>query len=324
MTDTLLDINELTVDIMTTRGVVHALDGVNLQVARGEIHGLVGESGCGKSMTAKAALQLLDKRRTRYGGQVLFQGQDVLALAEREMCQLRGSRISMIFQDPMTSLNPLMTVGEQITEIYREHSQSGKKEAREQTLALLAKVGINPPERRFGQYPFELSGGLQQRVMIAMAIACGPELLIADEPTTSLDVTIQAQILELLLALQQDLGLSILLITHNFGIVAEMCDRVSVMYAGRVVETAATKDIFQSARHPYSKALIDSIPRTGITEKYLPTIPGSPPQLLEKITACAYMPRCPYAEERCAAAAPLLQYEKETGHSFACHRQSVG
>jgi oligopeptide/dipeptide ABC transporter ATP-binding protein len=324
LNQTLLEINDLTVDIMTVRGIVHALNGVNLQVGPGEIHGLVGESGCGKSMTAKAILQLLDKRRTRFGGQICFNGQNILGLPERELRKLRGSRISMIFQDPMTSLNPLMTVGEQIEEIYRGHQRCGKKKAHQLTLALLAKVGINPPERRIAQYPFELSGGLQQRVMIAMAIACGPELLIADEPTTSLDVTIQAQILELLQDLQQDLGLSILLITHNFGIVAEMCDRVSVMYAGRVVETAETKRIFQNALHPYSQALINSIPRTGIKEKYLPTIAGSPPQLFEKIKACAFVPRCPHAAEQCLVQAPELQNSAEDGHVIACHRPQAG
>ena len=309
---------------MSTRGIVHALDGVNIQVAPGEIHGLVGESGCGKSMTAKSIMRLLDKRRSRLSGQIFFRRQNILELPEREMRKLRGSRISMIFQDPMTSLNPLMTVGKQIEEIFRGHRKCGKKEAREKTLALLARVGINPPEKRIDQYPFELSGGMQQRVMIAMAIACSPELMIADEPTTALDVTIQAQILELLRELQKDLGLSILLITHNFGIVAEMCDRVSVMYAGRIVETAQTRSIFKNALHPYSKALIGSIPRTGVKEKYLPTIPGSPPELFERITACAFAPRCPHAVQRCETSVPLLGCGKEDGHATACHRPQTG
>lgn len=316
--DSLLEIEDLAVDIMSTRGIVHALDGVWLQVAPGEIHGLVGESGCGKSMTAKSVMRLLDRRRSRMSGRILFHGRDIAALGEREMRNLRGSRISMIFQDPMTSLNPLMTIGEQIGEIFLDHRKCGKAEARGKTLELLDRVGIHPPEKRIGQYPFELSGGLQQRVMIAMAIACGPELLIADEPTTALDVTIQAQILELLKELQKDMGLSILLITHNFGIVAEMCGRVSVMYAGRVVETADTKTMFRQAVHPYSRALISSIPRAGVREKYLPTIPGSPPELYERIKNCAFTPRCPYAGESCAAAPGLRSFGGE-GHVVACH-----
>lgn len=316
--ENLLEIKDLTVDILSTRGIVHALDGVQLQVAPGEIHGLVGESGCGKSMTAKSVMRLHNRRRSRMRGSILFQGKDIVTLTEREMRELRGSRISMIFQDPVTSLNPLLTVGEQIGEIFSEHRKCTKAEARNRTLELLDRVGIHPPEKRIGQYPFELSGGLQQRVMIAMAIACGPELLIADEPTTALDVTIQAQILELLKELQKDMGLSILLITHNFGIIAEMCSRVSVMYAGRVVETADTKTMFRQAVHPYSRALISSIPRAGVREKYLPTIPGSPPELYDRIKACAFTPRCPYAGENCAVA-PELRNFGGSGHVAACH-----
>ncbi|MFA6808425.1 MAG: ABC transporter ATP-binding protein [Eubacteriales bacterium] len=319
--ENLLEIKDLTVDIMSTRGIVHALDGVDIRIAKGEIHGLVGESGCGKSMTAKSIMRLHDSRRSRVKGQILFQGRDILTLTEREMQKVRGARISMIFQDPMTALNPLLTVGDQIGEIFSGHKQCGKKEARNKTMEMLVKVGINPPEKRIDQYPFELSGGLQQRVMIAMAIACSPDLLTADEPTTALDVTIQAQILDLLKGLQKEMGLSILLITHNFGIVAEMCDRVSVMYAGQVVENAETKSIFRKAAHPYSQALINSIPKAGVRGKYLSTIPGSPPELFNKTKACAFAPRCPYADRRCDTAPTLQAYGEEVGHVAACHHR---
>lgn len=315
--ESLLEIKNLKVDLMSTRGIVYALSGVNLQIRPGEIHGLVGESGSGKSMTSKSIMRLHNEQRSRMSGEILFHGEDLLKLPKKKMQSIRGKSISMIFQDPMTSLNPLLTIGEQISETYRLHEKCSKAQARQKTCELLEKVGINPPEKRYGQYPYELSGGLQQRVMIAIAIACQPELLIADEPTTALDVTIQAQILELLKTLSRDMGMSILLITHNFGIVAEICDRVSVMYAGKVVETCDTKTIFRRAAHPYSKALIDSIPRTGMNVEYLPTIPGSPPELFSENPGCAYMPRCPYADEQCQCT-PVNQ-ECGTGHTVACH-----
>ena len=273
----LLSIRDLKVDLMSVRGIVYALSGVNLDIRPGEIHGLVGESGCGKSMTSKSILRLHNEQRSRMSGQIFFEGEDLLKVSRRRMQSIRGNRISMIFQDPMTSLNPLLTIGDQISESYRQHEKCTKADAKAKTLELLEKVGIFPAEKRFSQYPFELSGGLQQRVMIAMAIACSPALLIADEPTTALDVTIQAQVLELLQKLSREMNMAILLITHNFGIVAEICDCVSVMYAGRVVETSGTRDIFRCAAHPYSKALIDSIPKAGSEEEYLATIPGSPP-----------------------------------------------
>ena len=237
--DNLLEIKNLTVELMSTRGIVYALSGVDLAVRPGEIHGVVGESGCGKSMTAKSILRLHNPQRSRMNGSIRFEDKEILSLSNREMEKLRGTEISMIFQDPMTSLNPLMTIGDQISDMYRFHTGASKAEGREKAQDLLAKVGIEPAAKRCRQYPFELSGGMQQRVMIAMSIACSPKLLIADEPTTALDVTIQAQILELLQQLSADLGMSILLITHNFGVVAETCDRISVMYAGKVVETKA-------------------------------------------------------------------------------------
>lgn len=315
----LLEIKDLYVDLMSTRGIVYALAGVNLQFA-GEIHGLVGESGCGKSMTSKSIMRLHNQDRSRVRGEILFEGKDLLKISKHEMNKIRGGEISMIFQDPMTSLNPLMTIGDQIGESYMIHGNCSKAQARKKTLEILEKVGIFPPEKRIDQYPHELSGGLQQRVMIAMAIACSPKLLIADEPTTALDVTIQAQILELLKKLQKDMGMSILLITHNFGIVAEICDRVSVMYAGRVIETADTKTIFKHAGHPYSRALIDSIPTPGMEGEYLPTIPGSPPELFERNDGCSFYDRCTFREEICCKKTPkTVVCDEVSGHLVACH-----
>jgi peptide/nickel transport system ATP-binding protein len=320
----LLEVKDLRVELMSVRGVVHALSGVDLSVGKGEIHGLVGESGCGKSMTSRAVMRLLTPARSRVSGEVLFGGRDLLKLSPREMAKIRGDRISLIFQDPMTSLNPLMTVGDQIGEVFRLHKGCGRAEAREKTLAMLEKVGIYPPEKRIDQYPHELSGGLQQRVMIAMAIANRPDLLIADEPTTALDVTIQAQILELLKSLQKDTGMSILMITHNFGVVAEVCDRVSVMYAGRIVESADTRTIFHNAAHPYSKALIESIPKAGGGGEYLSTIPGSPPELYDVRGGCPFAPRCSFATAECAAMPPMKSCGDAEGHIAACWHFQCG
>ena len=314
----LLSIRNLKVDLMSVRGIVYALDGVSLDILPGEIHGLVGESGCGKSMTAKSILRLLDEKRVRMSGEILFEGKNLLTASKKEMQQIRGDRISMIFQDPMTSLNPLLTIGKQISETFRQHQKCTGPQARERTLELLERIGISPAHKRYGQYPFELSGGLQQRVMIAMAIACRPALLIADEPTTALDVTIQAQVLELLKELSAEMNMSILLITHNFGIVAEVCDRVSVMYAGKVVEDADVTRIFRKPEHPYTRALIHSIPKAGMKEEHLPTIPGAPPDLYEPITSCAYLERCPFAGPECSAKQEA-QLSSE-GHLVACAR----
>jgi len=319
--ENLLELKNLKLDLMSVRGIVHALNGVNMEIRPGEIHGLVGESGSGKSMTSKSIMRLHNEQRSRMSGEILFHGKDLLKASKKQMQAIRGGRISMIFQDPMTSLNPLLTVGEQIGETYRQHEKCSKAAARKKTFEILEKVGIYPAEKRALQYPFELSGGLQQRVMIAIAIACSPDLLIADEPTTALDVTIQAQILELLKKLSDDMGMSILLITHNFGIVAEICDRVSVMYAGKAVETCDTKTIFRHAAHPYSRALIASIPKTGMNVEYLPTIPGSPPELYEENRACAYLPRCPYGDNLCELAPEIRSCG--SGHLAACHHMLI-
>jgi oligopeptide/dipeptide ABC transporter ATP-binding protein len=317
--DNLLEIQNLTVELMSTRGIVYALSGVDLAVRPGEIHGIVGESGCGKSMTAKSILRLHNPQRSRMRGSIRFEGKELLDLSNREMEKLRGTDISMIFQDPMTSLHPIMPIGAQIADMYRIHTGASKAEAMEKAQELLAKVGIEPANKRCKQYPFELSGGMQQRVMIAMAIACSPKLLIADEPTTALDVTIQAQILELLQQLSADMGMSILLITHNFGVVAETCDRVSVMYAGKVVETGDTLELLQGASHPYSRALIRSIPGGGAKGSRLETIPGSPPALFEPPVSCMFAPRCPYAEEGCLKAYPAMM-DCGGGHLAACFK----
>ena len=315
--DNLLEIENLTLELMSTRGIVYALSGVDLSIRPGEIHGVVGESGCGKSMTAKSILRLHNPQRSRMRGSIRFEGRELLTLPNREMEKLRGSEISMIFQDPMTSLNPLMTIGDQIGDMYRFHTKATKAQAREKAVELLSKVGIEPADKRCRQYHFELSGGMQQRVMIAMAIACAPKLLIADEPTTALDVTIQAQILELLQKLSEDMGMSILLITHNFGVVAETCQRISVMYAGKVVETGETRELLRHASHPYSRALIRSIPGGDARGTRLETIPGSPPALFEPPLSCMYAPRCPYAQDRCRQAYPPL-LDCGGGHLASC------
>jgi oligopeptide/dipeptide ABC transporter ATP-binding protein len=305
---------------MTSQGIVYAVGGVSFTVRRGEIHGIVGESGCGKSVSSKAVMGLFEKNRSRISGTVLLGDEDLLALPEKQKRKIRGNRISMIFQEPMTSLSPLMTIGAQIEEALGNHLRLSPAERRLRTRSLLERVGLGA--ERAGQYPFELSGGMQQRVMIAQAVSCEPELLIADEPTTALDVTIQAQILGLLRQLRRELGMSVLLITHNFGVVAENCDRVSVMYAGRVVETAATGDLLSAPAHPYSRLLMESIPRGRAGRQgegdRLRTIGGSPPQLRERPQGCPFAPRCPWAGGVCREVMPEPR-DLGGGHMAACH-----
>jgi oligopeptide/dipeptide ABC transporter ATP-binding protein len=303
---------------MSARGLVHAVRGIDLDVRRREIHGVVGESGCGKTVTAKSIMRLYDENIMLSDGQIFFEGKDMFSLSGREIQALRGSEVSMIFQDPMTALNPLYTIGYQLEETLTNKGVR-KTEAAARAVKLLEDVGVNPPESRKSQYPFEMSGGMLQRVMIAMAISCGPKLLIADEPTTSLDVTVQAQILDLLTRLRDERHMSILIITHNFGVVAEICDRVSVMYAGRVVESGDVREIFRDPRHPYTSDLLKSIPRSGTRGTLLATIPGTPPDLLREIKGCAYAPRCGYAGGVCAEASPSQRAISES-HSYACVR----
>lgn len=298
--DKLLTVSGLRVDLHSARGVVHAVRGVDFAVAAGEIRGIVGESGCGKSITAKSILGLNDPKTTEYRGEICFDDcGNLLELKNDRMRGIRGKRISMIFQDPMASLNPLLPIGRQIEETILAHEQKDKRKAREKTLSLLQSVGIEPAEKRFRQYPFELSGGMQQRVMIAIAVSCNPQLLIADEPTTALDVTIQAQILELLLRLRRERNMSVILISHDLEVVGEICDRISVMYAGQIVETGDVGSLFTRPRHPYTQALLESIPQPGQRGRRLAAITGSPPDLAGNIAGCAFAPRCRYVEEEC-------------------------
>ena len=319
MSDPILEIKNLKVNLMSPRGIVHAVRNINMNIEKGEIHGLVGESGCGKSMTAKSILRLHDEKKMLYDGEIIYKGQDILSMKKKELRNIRGNNISMIFQDPMTSLNPLFTVGQQMTEILKAHGKDEKKDYRQEVYSLLEEVGIYPPEKRYAQYPFEMSGGMLQRVMIAMAVACRPELLIADEPTTALDVTVQEQILKLFKNLRETRDMSILIITHNFGVVAEICDKVSVMYAGTIVESGTVREVFDQGKHPYTKDLIRSIPKSGERGGKLVTIPGTPPDLRMKIDGCPYAPRCAYADELCRTKKPVLESISDT-HKFACHK----
>ena len=302
----LLEVAGLDVELATPRGVLQAVRGVDLTVARGETLCLVGESGCGKSMTALALMGLLPRNGRRRARTLRFDGTDLVALDARRMNALRGHRIAMIFQDPMTSLNPSYTIGDQLTEAPRRHLRIDARAARERAVRALDRVGIANPAARLGQYPHQLSGGLRQRVMIASALMCEPTLLIADEPTTALDVTIQAQILRLLQSIQRELGLGLLLITHDLGVVAQMADRVAVMYAGEVVEAAATAALFARPAHPYTRGLMRCMPVPGQTPRgsLLGTIPGVVPSLIHPPAGCAFRPRCPLAQERCDESVP--------------------
>jgi oligopeptide/dipeptide ABC transporter ATP-binding protein len=303
----LLEIKDLVTTFRTDAGLVRAVDGLSLTLPDGGVLGVVGESGCGKSVTALSILRLVSEPGRIESGQILFRGQDLLRLPDREMRQIRGNQISMIFQEPMTSLNPVFTVGDQIAEAVRLHQKLGRAASRERAIEMLKTVGIPAPAERVDAYPHQLSGGMRQRVMIAMALACQPALLIADEPTTALDVTIQAQILELLRALRQDFGMSIILITHDLGVVAEFVDEVVVMYAGQAVESAPVADIFASPAHPYTRGLLRSIPsRREAGAKRLPTIAGMVPDLAQLPIGCRFQDRCSEVFERCREEVPPL------------------
>ncbi|MFL6215315.1 MAG: ABC transporter ATP-binding protein [Blastocatellia bacterium] len=314
----LLEVADLRVFFRTDAGVVRAVDGVSFSIGEGETLGLVGESGCGKSVTAYAILQLLAAPPAEYaGGEIRFRGENLLALDERRLRRVRGNRISMVFQEPMSSLNPILSVGRQITEAILEHQAVSKAEARERAIEMLRRVHIPAPEARFNEYPHQMSGGMKQRVMIAMALACRPQLLIADEPTTALDVTIQAQILDLLNELQSDLGMSVLLITHDLGVVAETCDRVAVMYAGKIVEYAPVVELFERPKHPYTHGLFRSLPTLNEKRSRLAVIPGAVPSPLDFPSGCRFRTRCAMAQEVCKQEPPLR--EVVAGHGAACH-----
>jgi peptide/nickel transport system ATP-binding protein len=319
----LLAIEDLQTHFFTRDGVVRAVDGVSYAVEAGETLAVVGESGCGKSVTALSILRLVPSPPGRIvGGAIRFEGVDLLQIGEGEMRRIRGNEISMIFQEPMTSLNPVLTVSRQITETLILHQGLTARAAAARAIEMLRLVRIPEPERRARQYPHELSGGMRQRVMIAMALACHPKLLIADEPTTALDVTIQAQILDLMRELKSEIGAAIILITHDLGVVAEMAQRVAVMYAGRKVEEAPVGDLFRRPQHPYTLGLLASVPRLGATlgraePPRLAEIPGTVPSLRDPIVGCAFAPRCAYATERCSREAPPLE-AKTAAHLAAC------
>jgi oligopeptide/dipeptide ABC transporter ATP-binding protein len=314
----LLSVSGLRIHFHTDDGILGAVDGVSFDVARGETLGLVGESGCGKSVTAYSILKLLPVPPAEYAaGSIVFCGDNLLSFDEKAMRRVRGNLISMIFQEPASALNPIMTIGSQIIEAIREHRTASTREAREIAVDMLRRVGIPSPEERFHEYPHQLSGGMKQRAMIAMALVCRPALLIADEPTTALDVTIQAQILELLNELQRELDMSVLLITHDLGVVAETCDRVAVMYAGKIVESAPVEALFDRPKHPYTHGLFRSLPTLGERKEQLAVIPGAVPSPLDFPSGCRFRTRCWMAQEVCKEE-PLLR-EIEAKHNVACH-----
>lgn len=302
----LLQVKDLVTSFKTERGLIRAVDGISFNIKKGQTVGLVGESGCGKSVTSLSILRLIQTPPGSIAGTISFDGQNILNLDEAGMRKVRGNRISMIFQEPMTSLNPVFTIGDQISEVFRIHQGMSRKEAREKSIEMLRLVKIPAPEKRVDEYPHQLSGGMRQRVMIAMALSCNPELLIADEPTTALDVTIQAQILDLMADLQKKLNMAILLITHDLGVVAEVCDYVIVMYAGKIAEQAPVKDIFREPKHPYTQGLLNSIPKLGHKTEYLPTIEGQVPSLFNLPRGCRFQDRCPFVMDKCRMDEPVL------------------
>ncbi|MBL6612544.1 MAG: ABC transporter ATP-binding protein [Reyranella sp.] len=321
----LLDVKNLTTRLATRAGTVTAVDNVSFSLDRGETLGLVGESGSGKSMTCLSIERLLPPNASATSGEVLFKGQNLLAKSSREMASLRGREIGMILQDPMTSLNPVFTIGNQVGEIFRLHRRGAVGGIREQVLGVLRRVGIPAPEERYGSYPHQFSGGMRQRVSIAINIANEPDLLIADEPTTALDVTIQLQILQLLKAIQQESGMAIVFVTHDLNLVARFCDRVAVMYAGRIVETGPVKDVFAEPRHPYTRSLLAAIPRIGADTLRLQAIPGQPPSMTRLPTGCRFAPRCSEATVRCRAEYPRWSTVSATAQrGFACWEATGG
>lgn len=320
MEENLLEVKDLKTYFYMPQGIVPAVDEVSFQVKYGETIGMVGESGCGKSVTALSVMRLISPPGRVESGEIIFEGDDLLKKSEREMRSIRGNKISMIFQEPMTSLNPSFTVGMQIAEVVKLHQKVNHKEAMERAVEALRQVGIPLPERRVKEYPHQLSGGMRQRVMIAMALSCNPSLLIADEPTTALDVTIQAQILDLMKDLKEKLEMALLIITHDFGVIAEMADRVYVVYAGKVVEEAKTTELLQHPSHPYTKGLLSSIPRLeSDRKKKLHVIRGVVPDPSSFPRACRFAPRCDYAKEICIKEEPPMQ-EFASGQRVRCWR----
>ena len=313
----LLNVEGLVVDIATPRGMLHAVRDVSFRVDRGETLCLVGESGCGKSMTAFALMDLLPRTARRRADALVFEDEDLARASAARLSQLRGNRMAMIFQEPMTALNPAYTVGDQLAEVHRRHKGSTRRAARERAIELLGKVGITAAGERLGQYPHQLSGGLRQRVMIAMALMCGPALLIADEPTTALDETIQAQILRLLIELQRDLGIAMLLITHDLGVVARVAHRVAVMYAGEIIEAGSAAGVLAAPRHPYTRGLVASVPVPGkiAPGSRLGSVPGVVPSLIGEVRGCAFRERCAHARDICAQ--PVAA-RVEAEHEWRC------
>ncbi|MGN0203049.1 MAG: ABC transporter ATP-binding protein [Coprococcus sp.] len=302
--DSLLSVDDLQVQFQTKKGINTAVDGISFSIGKGEILGIVGESGCGKSVTSLSILRLLGMNARISRGSIQLDGRELTSLTEDEMCEIRGNEIAMIFQDPMTALNPTLTIGNQLIEPLIIHQGYNKKDAWKEAIEVLKKVGIAAPEKRMKEYPHQLSGGMRQRVMIAMAVSCAPKLLIADEPTTALDVTIQAQILELMADLRQKMNTAIILITHDMGVVAETADNILVLYAGKVVEYGSVKEIFNNPKHPYTQGLLSSIPPLEEDVAELNTIEGTVPAPGHMPAGCRFSPRCPYATERCAGEQP--------------------
>jgi oligopeptide/dipeptide ABC transporter ATP-binding protein len=314
----LLSVEDLRVEFWTQRGTVHAVNGVSFDISAGETLGIVGESGCGKSVTSLAILGILPRAGRVTGGRAVFEGRDLIGLSDSELRRIRGRDIAMIFQDPMTSLNPVLTVGRQIRESIETHFDVDRKQAQRRVVELLEQVGIPEAKRRAGDYPHQFSGGMRQRAMIAMALACEPKLLIADEPTTALDVTIQAQILDLLRALVAERDTALVMITHDLGVVAGMCERVHVMYGGMVMETGSAEDVFRSPRHPYTLGLLQSVPRLDTPRgRKLHPIEGAPRDMLRPPSACPFAPRCAYEVEQSRQEVPPL-VEIAPGHKVAC------
>jgi peptide/nickel transport system ATP-binding protein len=318
--EVVLEVKDLRTHFLTPRGTVRAVDGVNLTLRRGTTLGLVGESGSGKTILSRSVMNLLPKENVRRTGEIRFLGQDLIGASDTEMRKLSGRDIAMVFQDPMSSLNPVMPIGKQITESLRLHLDQSRKIAHNTAVALLKSVNIPEAERRFYEYPHQLSGGMRQRVMIALALACGPRLLFADEPTTALDVTVQADILNLLQDQQTERFMTMVLVTHDLGVVAGRTDEIAVMYAGRIVEQGATATLFGDMRHPYTEALLRSIPTLDQpSHTRLRVITGRPPNLLAPPPGCKFAPRCPYAQDRCEVEEPTLTDATGNGHRFACH-----